>query len=163
MHRPSQSLTSLARATALLFTGVVLAAAAQAAKPEWAGKGKNKQGEEEHRQEQGAAVEIRVGGYFGDDQRHAAHDYYGKQKAKGHCPPGLAKKNNGCMPPGQAKKWAKGQPLPRDVVFYPVPRAVTVKIGLPPAGYKYVRVANDILMIAIGTSMVVDAIEDLMR
>ena len=163
MHRPSQSLTSLARATALLLTGVVLAVSAQAAKPEWAGKGKNKHGEEEHRQEQGAAVEIRVGGYFGDDQRRAATDYYGQEKAKGRCPPGLAKKNNGCMPPGQAKKWAKGQPLPRDVVFYPVPRAVTVKIGLPPAGYKYVRVANDILMIAIGTSMVVDAIEDLMR
>lgn len=163
MHRSPQSLTSLARATALLLSGVVLAAAAQAAKPEWAGKGKDKQGEEEHRQQQGQSVEIRVGGYFGDDQRNAAHDYYSKQKAKGHCPPGLAKKNNGCMPPGQAKKWTKGQPLPRDVVFYPVPRAVTVKIGLPPAGYKYVRVANDILMIAIGTSMVVDAIEDLMQ
>ena len=24
--------------------------------------------------------------------------------ARGSCPPGLAKKNNGCMPPGQAKK-----------------------------------------------------------
>lgn len=24
--------------------------------------------------------------------------------ARGHCPPGLAKKDNGCMPPGQAKK-----------------------------------------------------------
>jgi hypothetical protein len=22
-----------------------------------------------------------------------------------HCPPGLAKKDNGCMPPGQAKKY----------------------------------------------------------
>ncbi len=38
-----------------------------------------------------------------------------------------------------------------------------MRIGLPPAGYKYVRVANDILLIAIGTSIVVDAIEDLMR
>ena len=25
------------------------------------------------------------------------------------CPPGLAKKNNGCLPPGQAKKLARGQ------------------------------------------------------
>ena len=24
--------------------------------------------------------------------------------ARGHCPPGLAKKGNGCLPPGQAKK-----------------------------------------------------------
>lgn len=27
----------------------------------------------------------------------------------GGCPPGLAKKNNGCMPPGQARKLARGQ------------------------------------------------------
>jgi len=79
------------------------------------------------------------------------------------CPPGLAKKHNGCMPPGQAKKWKKGQPLPREVVYYEVPPALVVKIGTPPPGYKYVRVASDILMIAIGTSLVVDAIQDLGR
>ena len=163
MPSPSIFFTPLARAAALLLAGVALASAAHANKPDWAGKGKNKHGEDEQRQEQRAAVEINVGGYFRDDQRREAEDYYGKQKAKGHCPPGLAKKNNGCMPPGQAKKWAKGQPLPRDVVFYPVPSQVIVKIGLPPKGYKYVRVANDILLIAIGTSMVVDAMEDLMR
>lgn len=27
----------------------------------------------------------------------------------GGCPPGLAKKNNGCAPPGQARKLARGQ------------------------------------------------------
>ena len=141
----------------------LLCSTALANKPEWAGKGKGKHGEDAQGQQQGGSLEIRVGGYFGDDQRRAAQDYYGAQQAQGKCPPGLAKKNNGCLPPGQAKRWAKGQPLPRDVVFYPVPREVSVRIGLPPAGYKYVRVANDILMIAIGTSMVVDAIEDLMR
>ena len=34
-------------------------------------------------------------------------DRFGRQYAlgaRGSCPPGLAKKNNGCMPPGQAKK-----------------------------------------------------------
>jgi Ni/Co efflux regulator RcnB len=163
MNQPSRALMPLARTLSILLAAVALVTAAHASKPEWAGKGKNKHGEEEHRQEQGTSVEIRVGGYFGDEQRHAAQDYYGQQKAKGKCPPGLAKKNNGCMPPGQAKKWAKGQALPRDVVFYPVPNQVSVRIGLPPKGYKYVRVANDILMIAIGTNMVVDAIEDLMR
>jgi len=38
---------------------------------------------------------------------------------------------------------------------------VTVRLGVAPSGYKYVRVASDILLIAIGTSMVVDAIQDL--
>ena len=104
-----------------------------------------------------------VGGYFRDEQRQAATQYYGQRRAKGHCPPGLAKKNNGCQPPGQAKKWKLGQVLPQEVRWYPVPQEVVVKIGLPPSGYRYVRVLNDILLIAIGTRMVIDAIEDLIR
>ena len=35
--------------------------------------------------------------------------------------------------------------------------------AVPPSGHKYVRVAADILLIAIGTGLVVDAIEDLCR
>jgi Ni/Co efflux regulator RcnB len=32
-------------------------------------------------------------------------------------------------------------------------------LGAPPAGHKYIRVAADILLIAVGTRMVIDAIE----
>ena len=36
---------------------------------------------------------------------HKGHGAHGKVGyGVGGCPPGLAKKNNGCMPPGQAKK-----------------------------------------------------------
>lgn len=101
--------------------------------------------------------------HFHDRQRTVIRDYYHREFSGGHCPPGLAKKHNGCMPPGQAKKWSRGRVLPRDVVYYDLPPALVVEIGVPPPGYKYVRVAGDILMIAIGTSMVVDAIEDLSR
>ncbi|RZL05866.1 MAG: hypothetical protein EOP40_18990, partial [Rubrivivax sp.] len=89
--------------------------------------------------------------------------YYVEQFRSGRCPPGLAKKNNGCLPPGQAKKYAIGQPLPAGVVYYAVPAPVMVQLGTPPAGHKYVRVATDILLIAIGTGMVIDAIQDLGR
>ncbi|MCK7502155.1 MAG: RcnB family protein [Comamonadaceae bacterium] len=65
------------------------------------------------------------------------------------------------MPPGQAKKWRVGHPLPRDVIYYDLPPAVVVDLGPPPAGHRYVRVGLDILMIAIGTGMIVDAIQDL--
>ena len=141
-----------------VFSGLALVCSTSfAAKPEWAGNGNGKKPKEER------AAEVKVGAYFGDQQRTVAADYYGKQQASGRCPPGLAKNNNGCMPPGQAKNWALGQVLPKTLVVYPVPREVVVKIGVPPAGYKYVRVANDILLIAIGSQMVVDAIEDLMR
>jgi len=101
------------------------------------------------------------GDRFSDDNRAAVRDYFAGEVRTGKCPPGLAKKNNGCLPPGQAKQWQRGAPLPPDVVVYELPAELHVRIGIPPVGYKYVRVASDILMIAIGTSMVVDAIEDL--
>ena len=101
--------------------------------------------------------------HFGDEQKVVIREYYGEQFRGGHCPPGLAKKNNGCMPPGQAKKYRIGQPLPSTVVVYEVPQPVVMQLGPPPSGHKYVRVAADILLIAVGTSMVVDAIQDLHR
>ena len=107
----------------------------------------------------GATVEFR----FGDQDQRMVRDYYGDQGRSGKCPPGLAKKHNGCQPPGQAKKWAQGRPLPRDVRYYDVPHDLLVRMPPPPPGHRYVRVAGDILLIAIGSSMVVDAIQDIMR
>ncbi|MEN9314211.1 MAG: hypothetical protein RIS35_604 [Pseudomonadota bacterium] len=111
----------------------------------------------------GPGPSIASGAHFGDEQRRMAREYYNRPEYARSCPPGLAKKGNGCMPPGQAKKWRRGYQLPRDVVFYEVPSALIVQLGVPPAGYRYVRVAADILLIAVGTGMVIDAIEDLMR
>ncbi len=168
----------LSRILPAVLVAFLAAGTALAEKPDGAGHGKGKDkgakhGQHEHSGDKGNGQrksakqpqqqDVRVGAYFGDPQRVVVREYYGKQYSAGRCPPGLAKKNNGCMPPGQAKKWAVGQPLPRDVVFYPVPRAVVVQLGSPPAGHKYVRVASDILLIAIGSSMIVDAIQDLGR
>ena len=99
--------------------------------------------------------------YFTDQQRNVIGNYYREEYHSGHCPPGLAKKNNGCMPPGQAKKWRKGHPLPHDVVYYDLPSAVVIQLGRPPEGHRYIRVASDILLMAVGTGMIVDAIQDL--
>lgn len=140
-------------------------------KPSWAGGGNNhgadngdhgKGGKKGGKNSNGSAdVNISIGAYFGGSQRQAAHDYYGSKFKSAHCPPGLAKKNNGCQPPGQAKKWSKGHALPSNVTYYSVPGTLITRLGPPPAGYKYVRVASDILLITIGTSMVIDAIENL--
>jgi hypothetical protein len=39
------------------------------------------------------------------------------------CPPGLAKKRNGCLPPGQARKYARGDRLPAHLSRYNLPGA----------------------------------------
>ena len=64
-------------------------------------------------------------------QKHQSHDRglrdvrfgagYDQQRFSGSCPPGLAKKNNGCLPPGQAKKLAVGSRLPNYLSRYNVP------------------------------------------
>lgn len=154
----------------LTITALLAASPAFADKPEWAGggnSGKHKENKHADRDDdrndrndrQRTSIEIR----FGDDHRRLVNDYYGSEFRRGNCPPGLAKKNNGCQPPGQAKKWNKGRPLPSDVQFYDLPRELTIRLPQPPSGQRYVRVASDILLIAVGTSMVIDAIEDIGR
>lgn len=102
--------------------------------------------------------------YFHEEHREIIRNYYGQTYLGAHrCPPGLAKKNNGCMPPGQAKLWRRGYVLPREVIYYDVEPDVLVRLGPPPSGHRFVRVAGDILLIAIGTGLVMDAIEDLGR
>lgn len=160
-------------ATALFLAGALAMAPVHADKPEGAGGGKSwKAGKDRHNDDErgerregdrGDKRESREQRYFDDRHRAAVHEYYDDRFRHGRCPPGLAKKHNGCLPPGQAKKWQVGQPLPRDVVYYPLPRAVVIKLGTPPAGHKFVRVASDILLIAVGTGMVIDAIDDLSR
>ena len=122
---------------------------------------KYKHDDEHHESDDSNDIHVNV--HFGDHERVVVRDYYEERGRMGRCPPGLAKKHNGCMPPGQAKKWHKGRPLPREVIYHDLPPRVIIQIGTPPSGYKYVRVAADILLIAVGTGMVVDAIEDLGR
>jgi len=109
----------------------------------------------------GPRLEPGSGRFFGDGHRRSIHDFYAPRLAAGRCPPGLAKKGTGCLPPGQARRWIIGQPLPVGLVSYPVPAELRLRLGRPPAGYEFVRVAGDILLIAIGTSLVIDAIQDL--
>ena len=100
---------------------------------------------------------------FNDHQREMARNYYEGEMKRGHCPPGLAKKRNGCEPPGHARRYEIGRPLPRDVIYYDVPQPIVVQLGPPPRGYRYARVSNDILLLAVGTGIVVDALQDLGR
>jgi Ni/Co efflux regulator RcnB len=107
--------------------------------------------------------DVRVGQYFNDQNREAARVYYGQQYGNGgRCPPGLAKKHNGCLPPGQVR-YVVGQPLPRTVIVYPVPQPVIVQLPIAPPGYRYVRSGNDILLLSPQSQMVVDVIAGLLR
>jgi hypothetical protein len=171
-----------ARMTALALLAALYCAPVLADKPSWAGGGKH---EDRYERRDDRRDDRRHESRYRDDRRwddhrrddywnsrgHRFHDdirvridvYYDREFRRGHCPPGLRKKGHGCVPPGHARRWERGRPLPRDVVYAPLPRDLVVQLPPPPLHHEYVRVASDILLIATGTAMVIDAIEDIGR
>jgi Ni/Co efflux regulator RcnB len=116
-------------------------------------KGDDKKGET--KKEEARADTKKDKARFEEQHREA---FYSWGKGRG-CPPGLAKKNNGCLPPGQAaKRYTVGKALAPTVKWYAPPDDLLYKLGPAPAGYKYAMVDGDLLTLAIGTSMVVDAL-----
>jgi len=128
-------------------------AAAPASADQGKGKAKGKSKDKDHPESAPAVV------VFTDHDRQAVRTYWIDTYGRGNCPPGLAKKNNGCMPPGQAKKrYVIGHPLPPVVVIQPLPPVLVTRLGAPPAGYEYAVVDGDVLKLAVGTRLVIDAI-----
>jgi Ni/Co efflux regulator RcnB len=141
----------------LTILALVLASAgtAFADQPQNKGKGKDKD-----KDKGGSHLTVT----FGDRDREAAREYFAHKYGRGNCPPGLAKKNNGCLPPGQAKKrYQVGQRLSRDVVYVEAPAELVVRLSPPPSGHKHVMVDGDLVKLAIGTLLVVDAIDGLIN
>ena len=165
---------------ALVLAGILATTStALAEKPSWAGGGKkgnkheqserqdshenyDRQHDDRHSDDRDRDGDSgRRNTYFGDQHRTVINNYYVEQYRSGHCPPGLVRRDNGCVPRGHARKWQVGRQLPRDVIFYDLPPQVIVELGPPPPHHRFVRVASDILLIAVGTGMVVDAVQDL--
>jgi hypothetical protein len=96
--------------------------------------------------------------------RTAVYTYYREEVAAGRCPAGLVRKNNACVAPAQAKQaWKLDQPLPDGVAGEALPAALIAKLSPSPAGYQYLRVDNDILIVGVGTRSVAALVADLSR
>lgn len=123
-----------------------------------------KKPEKENQRDGGALVGIDVDMdvVFSPEQRDVVRNYQHAQYGRGHCPPGLAKKNNGCLPPGQAKKrFAVGRPLPPGIVVLDLPGDLQVRLGKPPRGARYGIIDGDVVKLVAGSLLVVDAIDGL--
>jgi Ni/Co efflux regulator RcnB len=90
-----------------------------------------------------------------DRDRDTVRTYYRNEFVAGNCPPGLAKMNNGCLPPGQANRaWAVGQSLPPEIIYQPMPRGLWTQLTPPPPGYEYARVDNNIVLLSTATRVI---------
>ena len=137
---------------ALSFVSSMAVSAQKPAKGKGQGKGNSQ------------AQDTQVTVVFNDSQRGDFRSYFVNAYGPGNCPPGLAKKNNGCLPPGQAKKrYVVGQRLPNGIVAAELPRELSARIGAAPDGYRYGLVDGDLVKLATGTMLVVDAIVGLVQ
>jgi Ni/Co efflux regulator RcnB len=94
--------------------------------------------------------------YFNSARRSLITNYYTNSAKSGNCPPGLAKKNNGCQPPGQLQKWQRGNTLPGNVPYYDLPAALIAELGRTPEGAKIVQVGTAVLLVSIATGIILD-------
>lgn len=91
-----------------------------------------------------AAKPAHAGGKHG---KHGgqSQQVYGHSQAG--CPPGLAKKNNGCLPPGQAKKLGIGQRYAQSYgydryAYNQIPYDLRQQYGLDPSNNYYYDQGN---------------------
>ena len=86
-----------------------------------------------------------------------AGNHKSKQSGKGagvsHCPPGLAKKNPPCVPPGQAKKYRRGDIIDRDYREIARPEQYGLR-----QGENYYRVGDYVYRVDKDTREVLDLI-----
>lgn len=129
---------------------VAVAACAIGASEAYADKGGHGHGKKHEKYEDHEGRVVITSGDRVIIKRYIAEDYHS------HCPPGLAKKHNGCVPPGHAKRYIIGQPLTVDWVA--VPQPLLVQLQPVPVGYRYVMVDNDVLLMNEASHHIIDAI-----
>ena len=126
-------------------------------------KQQKRESKERGKAEKRERKEIQPGSYFNDQQRTVVREYYVQNYSNGKkCPPGLAKKNNGCMPPGQTRNWTVGQRVPQGVTIYSVPQPVIAQLPPAPYGYRYARIGGDIVLVQQQNNLIVDIIQGLL-
>ncbi len=125
--------------------------------------------DKKHKEDGAVGVEVQAGPveislrFLGPEREHA-REFFVEQHGRGKCPPGLAKKKNGCLPPGQARKrYVVGHPLPASVVVLPLPPALEIRLGRPRAGFRFGILDGDLVKLEIATSRVVDAVVGLVN
>ena len=153
--------------------GLICIAGLTAQLPAAAGDNHGKRDREESRENgdsQGDRNERRGGGQreFSAEERDTIHGYvgqFGKQEGKHprSLPPGLAKKiaRGGGLPPGWEHKCVTGQQMPPEVyqACRPLPRELEVKLPVPPVGTVTVAVGGKVVRLLEATRQILDVFD----
>lgn len=142
---------------ALLLGASLLSSPALAKNPHGGHGHEKKHGHESHRS--GPTYQddrdVNLIFHFSDENRDYVRSYMRESYFRS-CPPGLAKKHNGCLPPGQAKKYRVGGPLPEYAM--PLPHELMTRLRPPATGTYYAMVDKDVVLVTEATKRILDAV-----
>ena len=98
---------------------------------------------------------------FTTEQRGAAQGWYVEIRPR-QVPAGPREEGERLPPPGPGEEALRGRAAPRPGCHVrPGSPELSVRIGGPPEGYLYVTLDGDLVKLAVGTLLVVDAIDGL--
>ncbi len=95
-------------------------------------------------------VRLNVFFSFTNRERIFLNDYFRR-----NLPPGLAKQ--GKLPPGHAKRLARGMPWPPGVPYSPLPEHIERQLQPLPKGYARFIAGTDVVIVDLGARLIVDA------
>lgn len=135
----------------ILAAGAMAVGSASVAKPGADRGGPKDRSDRGERSDGGVDIDVAI--VLGDRERQIVRDYYGS-----NCPPGLAKKNNGCLPPGIAKKrYEIGRRIPDGWDY--VPDELIIRLPRLGGDRAYRLVDGDLVVVAVATLIVLDALD----
>jgi hypothetical protein len=97
-----------------------------------------------------------------DRDRNTVLEFYRSEIAAGRCPAPMVRSNKACVAPDK-KPWKLDQAIPDDVKLDPPPGPLILKLAASPAGYQYMCLGQDILLVGVGTRIVTAWVADLSR
>ena len=96
---------------------------------------------------------------FVDGDRRVVTTYWDTTYGHDGCPAGYDRRDNMCWRKGVTKRsYLVGSPLASTVVYEDVPSVLYTQMSPPPAGYRYVMVDGDVLLMNTATRLIADAI-----
>jgi len=166
---PRQGLAVLAALAFAIAAPIAFAPSALADPPAHAGKGDAEPGkaQKQNKDARNVGRHGQGGRYGGRTQMPAAIEtgdrfriqaYFSDSYGERDCPPGLAKKNNGCLPPGQAKQYARGDVVPGGARLIRLPEDLEARLRPLPPGYVYRRADGAVLVVAEAARKVIDIV-----
>jgi len=96
--------------------------------------------------------------FFKESHQETVQQFYGFWFKHADCPVGLIRQEGSCISKNPQREWQIGKALLPSVSYNNIHHVLKTKLGPPPAGHRYIRITDSLLLIHTQSGLVVDAV-----